>query len=128
MAVQTGVVLGGTIYPAAVFTFNLLSRAGLHNKLDCSVCAPTFIFGSPPTPYKMFLNPTEQRIMELDLTDLYYLQGATEYKLTPRSNPGDIIVIGLQGLYSEPASWTGNAEAYVKLPEVSSNLHRSLSQ
>jgi hypothetical protein len=117
IAVQTGGSLNGKLYPAASFHFLLLWQDGSETELDCTSCAPAAIIGgSPGPPYKVFLNPSERQSISVPVTALVYFRGSTAHTLCLGTDKGRLLRISLQGVYSEPASWTGSATVAVQLP------------
>ncbi len=69
-----------------------------------------------PTPYKIFLNPREHEDISIPLSSITLPRDGTGETLELSSTRGSNLVITLQGMYTEPASWVGKAQVSTELP------------
>ena len=116
IAVWTGFVVDHKTYPATLFHFSLERPDNSQVELSCTSCVPTTMPDDGPAPYKIFLNPREHEDISIPLSTITPLRGGTGQALEMSSTRGSNLVVTLQGMYTEPASWVGKAQVSTKLP------------
>lgn len=116
IAVWTGFVMGHKTYPATLFHFSLERPDSLRFELSCASCAPATMPDGGPTPYKVFLNPREHEDISIPLSSITLTRYGISEALETSSTRGSNLVVTLQGMYAEPASWVGKAQVSTELP------------